>query len=173
MNSDQSPAPLFPCQIAFSLFGIGPALIALLGCVASQLLAEPLAPETPVRGWTLLSRDEAKAMTAISAAADYEINHLQLSHKIVHDLNEVDDPETRALVNRLVDAAHQAGIEEVVLWDHALYPLDYYPEHFRSGPAGTIDLDNSWPLGEESPRAKVFLLHAKSGSIDRHHAPLS
>jgi hypothetical protein len=27
-------------------------------------------------------------------------------------------------VRRLVDAAHVAGVQEVVLWDHALYDLD-------------------------------------------------
>src|SRR5205814_278769 len=26
--------------------------------------------------------------------------------------------------------------------DHAFYSLDYYPEKFRTGPGGTIDLDN-------------------------------
>ncbi len=114
----------------------------LIKLFAATAWAAPLPPSAPVRGWTLLSDDEPKAMKAIEAAADYQINHLQLSHKIVHDLREVDEPETRDLVNRLIDAAHGAGIEEVVLWDHALYSLDYYPDRFRTGPDQTIDLDN-------------------------------
>lgn len=115
----------------------------LLGTMwGTPLSSEPLPPSASVRGWTLLSDHEPLAHKAINHAGRYEINHLQLSHKIIHDLREVDDPATRELVNRLVDAAHDAGIEEVVLWDHALYPLDYYPPHFRTGPGGTIDLDN-------------------------------
>lgn len=126
------------------LRSILPLLWGLLLVAASpaDLKATPLEPGTRVRGWTLLSDDEDKAMIAIERAADYQVNHLQLSHRIVHDLNELDDPDTRAQVNRLTDAAHKAGIDEVVLWDHALYPLDYYPGRFRTGPGGTIDLDN-------------------------------
>lgn len=30
-----------------------------------------------------------------------------------------------------------------MLWDHSLYDIDYYPERFRTGPGGTIDLDNT------------------------------
>ncbi len=108
----------------------------------TQSDAAPLAPDEPVRGWMLLSENETLARKAIAAAAEYDINHLQISHRIIHDLYEVDEPATRDLVNRLVDTAHKAGIEEVALWDHALYPLDYYPERFRTGPDGTIDLDN-------------------------------
>ena len=81
-------------------------------------------------------------MATIAAAPAYRINHLQLSHLIVYDLREMKDDRKRALVNRLTDAAHQAGVAEVVLWDHAFYGLDYYPEKFRTGPDGTIDLDN-------------------------------
>ncbi|MCW8926478.1 MAG: hypothetical protein OQJ84_09490 [Xanthomonadales bacterium] len=116
--------------------------IILVLVLQTSLWAAPLEPGTPVRGWTLLSDNEPLAMKAIAAAHGYDINHLQLSHKIVHDLNEIDDPARRGLVNRLLDAAHEAGIGEVVLWDHALYALDYYPQRFRTGPHGTIDLDD-------------------------------
>jgi hypothetical protein len=44
------------------------------------------------------------------------------------------------VVNRLIGAAH-GRIGEVVLWDHTLYDLDYYPARFRTGRGGTIDLD--------------------------------
>lgn len=116
-------------------------LLATIGLLGSVLSGDPLPLDAPIRGWTLLSDNEALAQKAISRAANYQINHLQLSHRIIHDLREVDEPATRDLVNRLVDSAHQAGIEEVVVWDHALYPLDYYPERFRTGPGGLIDLD--------------------------------
>lgn len=99
-------------------------------------------PDGQVRGWTILSDSDAGADAVIAAAGAYRVNHLQLSHEIVHDLREVRDPARRAQTNRLTDAAHRAGIDEVAVWDHALYNLNYYPERFRTGPSGTIDLDN-------------------------------
>ena len=103
----------------------------------------PLGLADPVRGWIILSDSEADALAVIDAADEYDINHLQISHEIVHDLNELREPEKRALTNRLTRAAHTAGIREVVVWDHALYGLDYYPERFRTGPGGTLDLDDA------------------------------
>ncbi|HLP71529.1 MAG TPA: hypothetical protein VK155_01425, partial [Bacteroidales bacterium] len=95
-----------------------------------------------VRGWNILSDYKEDDLATLKAAASYKINHLQLSHDVVMDLNEIRDPVRQKLVNELVAAAHNAGIKEVVLWDHALYSLKYYPEEFRTGPNGTIDLDN-------------------------------
>ena len=102
----------------------------------------PLRADEPVRGWTILSDREPDALAVIRAARDYDIDHLELSHELVMDLNEVRDDRKRALVNRLTDSAHAAGVREVVLWDHALYGLSYYPARFRTGPGGTIDLDD-------------------------------
>jgi hypothetical protein len=102
----------------------------------------PLRADEPVRGWTILSDSEIDDLAVIAAAPKYRINHLELSHEVVMDLNEVRDERKQALVNRLVDSAHAAGIQEVVVWDHALYELAYYPERFRTGPNGTIDLDD-------------------------------
>ena len=102
----------------------------------------PLRADEPVRGWTILSDREADDLAVIAAARRYDIDHLELSHEVVMDLNEVRDERKRGLVNRLTDSAHAAGIREVVVWDHALYELAYYPERFRTGPGGTIDLDD-------------------------------
>ncbi|RZQ60911.1 hypothetical protein EWH70_27310 [Amycolatopsis suaedae] len=90
----------------------------------------------------MLSDSEAGAGEVIAATAEHRINHLQLSHDIVHDLREVKEPARRAQVNRLTGLAHRSGVAEVVVWDHSLYGLSYYPERFRTGPGGTIDLDN-------------------------------
>jgi hypothetical protein len=81
-------------------------------------------------------------MVTISTANSYNINHLQLSHELVMDLQEIRDPKRQKLVNDLIAQAHKAGIQEVVVWDHALYDLKYYPSRFKTGPKGTIDLDN-------------------------------
>jgi hypothetical protein len=98
--------------------------------------------EVEVRGWTILSPSESDALVTIAAAPKYHINHLQLSHEICHDLADVKDDKRAARVNKFIDAAHAAGIAEVLLWDHALYDVKYYPAEFRTGPKGTIDLDN-------------------------------
>jgi hypothetical protein len=118
-----------------------------LGFVATGVAAQevghgPLGADVPVRGWTILSNSEPDAMATIAAAPRYSINHIQLSHQIVAELRELKDSSKTALVNRLIDAAHKAGVSEVVLWDHSLYDLAYYPAEFRTGPGGTIDFDN-------------------------------
>ena len=80
-------------------------LLALFTTVPAG--ADPLDAKTPVRGWTILSNSEPDAMAVIAAARAYNINHLELSHDIVHDLREIRDAKRQALVNRLVDAAHK------------------------------------------------------------------
>lgn len=95
-----------------------------------------------VRGWNILSDSKEDDIITIEAAQAYNINHLQLSHDLVMDLQEIREPERQKLVNELITKAHNAGIKEVVVWDHALYNLSYYPSQFKTGPGGTIDLDN-------------------------------
>lgn len=119
--------------------------ILLFGCLTSQTAwtqIPPLSADQPILGWTLLSDSTDDNLRAIKRAAAYNINHLQLSHRIIHDLRYVRDIHKRRMIRTLTDAAHQAGIQEVVLWDHTLYPLDYYPARFRCGPDKTLDLDN-------------------------------
>lgn len=110
--------------------------------IAAISFARPLATNEPVRGWTLLSENESDDLATIAATPRYHINHIQLSHNIVMNLKDTTNAAQCAMVNRLIDAAHNAGVTEVVLWDHAFYSLDYYPAKFRTGPGGTIDLDN-------------------------------
>lgn len=112
--------------------------------LAVMLLAPPgvAAAHDSIRGWTILSGSDAGADEVIASARKYQVNHLQLSHEVVHDLQEVREPRKQAQVNRLTGLAHASGIREVAAWDHALYDLAYYPAEFRTGPNGTIDLDN-------------------------------
>jgi hypothetical protein len=158
---------------------LAPALILFFNVFAA---AEPLGPKEAVRGWTILSNSAPDAMAVIAAAKSYNINHLELSHELVHDLREIRDQKRQALVNKLVDSAHQAGIRQVLLWDHALYDLNYYPAEFRTGPGGTIDLDNpkfwEWfkadyrALLDLSPRADgVVLTFIETGArVERQHS---
>ena len=98
--------------------------------------------EKQIQGWTILSENRDKALKVIRASKEYRINHLQLSHKIVHKLKHLRRDKNRTLTNALIDSAHAAGIDEVVLWDHALYWLGYYPDKFKTGPDSTLNLDN-------------------------------
>lgn len=116
--------------------------ILLLGCASGRFTPRPLALDEPVRGWMILSDSPDDGLEVIRTAPEYDINHLQLSHHIVHDLRHVRDDRRLGLVQRFTREAHAAGIQEVVLWDHALYDLSYYPDRFKTGPGGTIDFDN-------------------------------
>lgn len=127
--------------LCFRSWILGP----LIGCVcslAAPLAGTPLPLNAPVHGWTILSNSESGALAVIAAAPAYDINQLELSQDIISNLYEIKDDARCAFVNRLIDKAHAAGIPEVVVWDRALYKLDYYPAEFRTGPNGTLDLDN-------------------------------
>jgi hypothetical protein len=126
------------CQTGFRMLVI---LTAWLNVICT-LNASPAEPLTKVRGWNILSDYREDAITTIKAAGNYSINHLQLSHDLVMDMKELRDSSRKRVVNDLIDEAHEAGIKEVVLWDHALYSLSYYPDKFRTGPDSTLDLDN-------------------------------
>lgn len=105
--------------------------------------AHPLPPDVPVRGWEILSDSEAGDLQVIAAAPAYGINQIHLSEKISPRLAVLrDTPKLLALTNRMIDAAHAAGIQEVTIWEKSSYPTTYYPEKFRTGPGGTLDLDN-------------------------------
>ncbi|MFH5885412.1 hypothetical protein ACG2F4_13960 [Halalkalibaculum sp. DA3122] len=95
-----------------------------------------------IKGWNILSDNEQKSQLVIDHLEEYDINHLQISHQIVMDLKDVRNTEKRQLTNELTKKAHEKGVEEVVVWDHALYDLDYYPDRFKTGPDRTINLDN-------------------------------
>lgn len=95
-----------------------------------------------VKGWILLSDNMEYAQRSINTAKEYGVNQLQLSHNIIHNLKEIKDEKVCAKVNRLIDFAHQKGIGEVLLWDHCLYSLDYYPDRFELKDSGLLDLDN-------------------------------
>lgn len=123
--------------------------------------------EVPTRGWIILSNNMDNAITTIKAAKDYKINHLQLSHQIVHDLMEVKNESVRKQVSHLTRLAHQEGIEEVFVWDHSFYALDYYPAQFKTGPNGTIDLDNPafWEWFKQDYREMLDLIPEVDGLI--------
>ena len=121
----------------------------------------------PVRGWTILTDYPKDIVKAINTAREYDINHLQLSHQIIMDLRQVKNPDKQIQINLLINKAHEAGIEEVNVWDHALYSLEYYPDRFKTGPEGTIDLDNSdfWAWFKQDYRNMIALIPNVDGLI--------
>jgi hypothetical protein len=102
----------------------------------------PLPPGEQVRGWNVLTDSVAGGLRTIEAAADYDINHLQISHDVIHNLEHVRNSRRLEIAETYVAAAREAGIQEVTFWDRSLYSMSYYPDEFKTGPGGTLDLDN-------------------------------
>lgn len=98
-----------------------------------------------VRGWNISSDNEAGAMRVIDVAATrYDINHLEFSRQLVHNLKDVRPAGRAEMINRLAAYAHKKGIREVCVWDHAMYDIGYYPAQFKVQVEGKerLDLDN-------------------------------
>lgn len=120
-----------------------------------------------IEGWNILSNHLDNAEMVIEKSKKYGINHLQLSHHIVMDLRHVKNPERAKMVNHLTAQAHEAGIPEVTVWDHALYHLDYYPDEFKTGTDSTINLDNPefWNWIKDDYRSMLDLVPDIDGII--------
>lgn len=120
-----------------------------------------------IRGWNILSDYYGDDTVTINASRTYNINHLQLSHDLVMDLRELRDPGRQVLVNTLITDAHKAGISEVVVWDHALYNLAYYPDRFKTGPGGTINFDDPgfWEWFKNDYRDLLALVPEADGIV--------
>ena len=95
-----------------------------------------------IRGWNILSDDLEMAEKTIYAAKKYRVNHLQLSHHLVHNLKEVSDPSKLSKINYLTELAHDEGISKVYIWDHALYEKEYYPRRFFKDGGDKLNLDD-------------------------------
>ena len=65
-----------------------------------------------VRGWIILSDNMDRAIRTIKTAKEYNINQLQLSHEIIHDLKAIKEEKVCEQVNELIRLAHLEGIDE-------------------------------------------------------------
>ena len=84
------------------------------------LTAKTATPDFSVRGWVLLLDDMDYLRQTIQKAPEFGINHLELSHAIVHHVDELfDDPDRLAHVRELIDLGHQSGAK-VYIWTHEL-----------------------------------------------------
>ena len=144
-----------------SIFLLGIALCA--GCQPQQEKRS-----TPgIRGWNILTNIPREGIDIIQAAKEYDVNHLQLSHDIIMDLKDARDTSRARLANELADLAHQQGIPEVLVWDHALYRLSYYPGQFKTGPDSLLNLDDPafWEWFKEDYRKLMALLPNIDGLV--------
>lgn len=143
-------------------------LSVTLSCsVRENNVNKPLDLNEPVKGWIILSDNPEEGMSVIDRAPEYDINHLQLSHDVIHDLRHVRDPQRLRLAKSFIKRAHEKGIREVVVWDRSLYNLSYYPDQFKTGPDGTIDLDNPafWEWFKNDYREMLDMIPGIQGLI--------
>lgn len=142
-------------------------LLVLFSCTQKEIDPKPLDIDETVKGWIILSDNVYEDSIVIEKSTEYDINHLQISHHLIHDLRHVRDLERLEKAEILTNQAHAQGIQEVVLWDRSLYELDYYPVQFKTGPNGTIDLDNTafWEWFKEDYREMLSLAPNIQGLI--------
>jgi len=100
-------------------------------------ITERVSRQSPLemRGWQLLDPDPEHMVRVIDAAAEYRINHIQLSHGIVHSVCTLENESWRIdRINLAARHAHRHGME-VVVWTHE---LDGIPHEFIKD--GRVDL---------------------------------
>jgi len=120
-----------------------------------------------VQGWNILSNDHQMAIQTIKTAKKFQINHLQLSHQILMDLKQLRDTIKQKQVNELIQEAKSSGINEVLLWDHALYQLSYYPSKFKRIEDGKLNFDDHefWEWLKEDYRSLLDLCPNADGIV--------
>ena len=119
--------------------------IALVFFVVSPAIADKLADNTtekaavPVRGWILSVYDMPYLRETIKKAPSYGINHIQLSHDIVHHADQIiSNKELCKDINELVNLGKSLGLKMFV-WTHELRVV---PRRFMVGVNNRVDLDN-------------------------------
>ena len=101
-------------------------------------ITEPLrSPHpAPVRGWILLNPDVSHLRHVLARCAEFNINHLQISHGIVHTAADLLTEEWRAERVNLVTGLAQARQIETYVWTHE---LDGIPGRFTTDD-GRVDM---------------------------------
>lgn len=75
-----------------------------------------------INGWILMDTDHDRLMSAIDRAADYGVNHIQFSHDLIMDVDDLigdsaDVTARVALLNEAIEKAHSHGIK-TWFWAH-------------------------------------------------------
>ncbi len=115
--------------------------ITLCSCNSLKNTDEKNHSKYSYRGWNILSNHRENGLKTLDAAAQYGINHIELSHyQLCHNLKDLKNHSNRTDVNFFIEAAHQRGIDDVYVWEHAFYGLDYYPDQFKVKASADKDL---------------------------------
>jgi hypothetical protein len=122
-------------------------------------------PWTEVRGWTLLSSSLDDGLAVVARARDYDVTQLQLSHQLVTELRELRRADKLDRVRVLTEAAHRAGVREVLVWDRVPYAADYYPAELRAGSALATDGPAFWRWFAHDYRRLVDLAPGVDGVV--------
>jgi hypothetical protein len=90
----------------------------------------PLPP--PTYGWILMDPDRDHVSWVLNQAADFAIDHVQLSHNLIMEIDVINDDEARAaLLQDIAQEAHGLGLE-VWVWSHEFsnesYSICFDPE---------------------------------------------
>jgi|WetSurMetagenome_2_1015567.scaffolds.fasta_scaffold73299_1 hypothetical protein len=135
--------------------------LLLVGC------NPPITEKTKISGWNIIADDLILADKAIETGKKYGINQLHLSGDICSSLRDAREPRKRTLVNYLARQAHKTGIQDVLIWNQALYNLDFYPFRFRTGGAGVINLDDPefWKWFKDDYRKMLKLFPEINGLV--------
>ncbi len=136
--------------------------IVLIGLLFQSILLA-----VDIRGWNILSDNIDIAEETIYHAKNYNINHLQLSHHLIHNLKEVSDKNKLKKIKHLTTLAHSVGIEKVFIWDHALYKKSYYPSKFFNENTDQLNLDNQdfWRWFREDYKNKLEKIKMIDGIV--------
>ena len=139
----------------------------VIGIVFIGLLFQSILSAVEIRGWNILSDNIDIAKKTIYHAKNYNINHLQLSHHLIHNLKEISDVSKLKKINYLVTLAHNEGIQKVYIWDHALYQKNYYPKKFFKENTNKLDLDNQefWEWFRQDYRNKLEKIKIIDGIV--------
>jgi hypothetical protein len=140
-------------------FFICPLLLFLLSCNTNY------EDKINIYGWHILSDNVQTGIFTIEASKNYKVNQLQLSHKICNNLSDVKNQWNRNIVNILTQKAHEAGIDEVLVWDHALNNLNNYPTRFKIDELLNLDDPEFWIWFKNDYRSTLDLIPDINGIV--------
>jgi hypothetical protein len=87
-----------------------------LGCNGAMERREASSTGPMTHGWMLLEDDEEKIFSAIDEAARYGVDHIELSHSIIKNIDPVLEDDD--LVDLINEVTRRAGEAKVYLWTH-------------------------------------------------------
>ena len=119
---------------------------------------------SPVNGWIILSNDSSTVLNSIKQAAKYNVNHIQLSHDLIMNIDDLlkATPESAAkirLINRSIKLAHQFGIK-VYIWCHEFSVPDKTEKEICYSPESPI-----WSKRKDAYQKGINLIPEIDGII--------